>query len=159
VVTVYNLMSMQQSPPFFFRRSLAIIIDIALLASMHQIIFLLLGSMVFHTLSIDVLTSFKIVIPLFLVVFLLSFILLSMFYFTIFHAWLGQTIGKMIFGIKVVSEINNPISIGAAFLRWTGYFLSMLPFAGGFLWAAVDKDQNAWHDKLALTRVVAVEMT
>jgi uncharacterized RDD family membrane protein YckC len=148
-----------QPPPLFFRRALAIIIDIALLASMHQIIFFLLGSMVFQTLSIDPLTSFMVIIPFFSVVFLLSFILLSMFYFTIFHAWLGQTIGKMILGIKVVSEINNPISIGAAFLRWTGYFLSMLPFASGFLWSVVDKDQSAWHDKLALTRVVAVEMT
>ncbi len=158
MVAVYSLTSMQP-PAFFFRRALAIIIDIALLASMHQIIFFLLGSMVFQILSIDPLTSFMVIMPFFLFVFLLSFILLSMFYFTIFHAWLGQTIGKMILGIKVVSEINNPISIGAAFLRWTGYFLSMLPFATGFLWSVVDRDQSAWHDKLALTRVVAVEMT
>jgi uncharacterized RDD family membrane protein YckC len=150
---------MQQPSSFFFRRAMAIIIDIVLLALMHQIIFLLLGSMLFKALSIDPLTSFMVIIPMFLVVLMLSFALLSMFYFTLFHAWLGQTIGKMIIGIKVVSESNKPISIGAAFLRWSGYFLSLLPLAAGFLWSAVDKDQNAWHDKLALTRVVAVEMT
>jgi len=159
LVTVYSLTSMQQSPSFFFRRALAIIIDIALLAAMHQIIFFLLGSIIFQTLSIDPLTGFMVIIPLFLVTFLLSFIMLSMFYFTIFHAWLGQTIGKMIIGIKVVSGTNNPIPVGSAFLRWAGYFLSMLPFAAGFLWAVVDRDRSAWHDKLALTRVVAVEMT
>jgi uncharacterized RDD family membrane protein YckC len=148
---------MQQPPSFFFRRALAIIIDFALLTSMHQIIYILLGNMVFQALSIDTLTSFKVIIPVFLVVFLPSFILLSMFYFIIFHAWLGQTIGKMIFGIKVVSASNNPITIGTAFLRWAGYFLSMLPFATGFLWSVVDQDQSAWHDKLALTRVIAVE--
>jgi len=82
-----------------------------------------------------------------------------MFYFTILHACLGQTIGKMIIGIKVVAVNNNPLSIGTAFLRWAGYFLSMLPFAVGFLWAVVEKDQSAWHDKLALTKVVATEMT
>ena len=151
---------MQQPPPsFFFRRALAIILDIALLASMHQIIFILLGNMVFQALSIDTLASFEVIIPVFFVVFLFSFILLSMFYFIIFHAWLGQTIGKMIFGIKVVSEGNNPITMGTAFLRWAGYFLSMLPFATGFLWSVVERDHCAWHDKLALTRVVAVEMT
>jgi uncharacterized RDD family membrane protein YckC len=153
------LTSMQQPPSFFFRRALAIIIDIALLASMHQIIFILLGNMVFQALSIDTLASFKVIIPVFFVVFLFSFILLSMFYFIIFHAWLGQTIGKMICGIKVVSEGNNPITMGTAFLRWAGYFLSMLPFASGFLWSVVERDHCAWHDKLALTRVVAVEMT
>ena len=150
---------MQQPPSFFFRRALAIILDIALLASMHQIIFILLGNMVFQALSIDTLASFKVIIPVFFVVFPFSFILLSMFYFIIFHAWLGQTIGKMIFGIKVVSEGNNPITMGTAFLRWAGYFLSMLPFATGFLWSVVERDHCAWHDKLALTRVVAVEMT
>ena len=152
--------SMQPPPSLFFRRALAIIIDIALLASMHQVIFVLLGSNIaFQALSIDTLTSFMVIIPAFLVVFLLSFIMLSMFYFIIFHAWIGQTIGKMIFGIKVVSEGNNPITTGTAFLRWAGYFLSMLPFATGFLWSVVDKDHSAWHDKLALTRVIAVEMT
>jgi uncharacterized RDD family membrane protein YckC len=150
---------MQQPPAFFFRRALAIILDIALLASMHQIIFILLGNMVFQALSIDTLASFKVIIPVFFVVFLFSFILLNMFYFIIFHAWLGQTIGKMICGIKVVSEGNNPITMGTAFLRWAGYFLSMLPFATGFLWSVVERDHCAWHDKLALTRVVAVEMT
>ena len=150
---------MQQPPSFFFRRALAIIIDIALLAFMHQIIFILQGNMAFQALSIDTLASFKVIIPVFFVVFLLSFILLSMFYFIIFHALLGQTIGKMIFGIKVVSESNSPITIGTAFLRWAGYFLSILPFAAGFLWSVVERDHCAWHDKLALTRVVAVEMT
>jgi uncharacterized RDD family membrane protein YckC len=148
---------MQQPSSFFIRRTTAIIIDIALLVAVHLIIFLLLGSMFFRALSIDPLTSFMVVIPMFLVFLMLSFALLSMFYFTIFHAWLGQTIGKMIIGIKVVSESNKPISAGAAFLRWTGYFLSLLPLAAGFLWSAVDKDHNAWHDKLARTRVVAAE--
>jgi uncharacterized RDD family membrane protein YckC len=150
---------MQQSPSFFLRRALAIIIDFALLTYIHLLIFILLGSMVFQPLSFDILTSVMVIIPLFSVVFLLSFVLLNMFYFTILHACLGQTIGKMINGIKVVSVTNKPLSIGTAFLRWAGYFLSLVPFAVGFLWAAVDRDKNAWHDKLALTRVVATEMT
>jgi uncharacterized RDD family membrane protein YckC len=82
-----------------------------------------------------------------------------MAYFTLFHAWLGQTIGKMLMGIKVVTNDNKFISPAMAFLRWSGYILSFAPLAAGFLWAAVDKDQCAWHDRLAQTRVVSAEMT
>ena len=97
--------------------------------------------------------------PLYMLVLPLCYILLSMFYFTFFHACFGQTIGKMIFSIRVVSENGMAPSFGMAFLRWTGYLLSLLPLAAGFLWSVVDKDHSAWHDKLALTRVVAVEIS
>ena len=143
----------------FLSRTIAFIIDIALLSCLHQILFLLLGSRIAQLLTIDPMTFFMVAIPLYIVAFLLGFILLSLFYFTFFHAWFGQTLGKMIIGIKVVSENNMAPSASMAFLRWTGYLLSLLPFAAGFLWSAVDKDHDAWHDKLALTKVVAVEMT
>jgi len=143
----------------FLSRALAFIIDIALLFCLHQILFFLLGSRIAQLLTIDPMTFFMVAIPLYIVAFLLGFILLSLFYFTFFHAWFGQTLGKMIIGIKVVSENNMAPSASMAFLRWTGYLLSLLPFAAGFLWSAVDKDHDAWHDKLALTKVVAVEMT
>ena len=143
----------------FLSRALAFIIDIALLFCLHQILFFLLGSRIAQLLTIDPMTFFVVAIPLYIVAFLLGFILLSLFYFTFFHAWFGQTLGKMIIGIKVVSENNMAPSASMAFLRWTGYMLSLLPFAAGFLWSAVDKDHDAWHDKLALTKVVAVEMT
>ena len=82
-----------------------------------------------------------------------------MIYFIIFHAWSGQTIGKMIMGIRVVTKDNKLIPTSVAFLRWTGYILSILPLASGFLWSVVDKDHCAWHDRLAQTRVVSAEMT
>jgi uncharacterized RDD family membrane protein YckC len=82
-----------------------------------------------------------------------------MVYFTLFHAWAGQTIGKMIMGIKVVGDGNKLTSPSVAFLRWSGYILSFVPLAIGFLWAAVDKDQCAWHDRLAGTRVISTKMT
>ncbi len=93
------------------------------------------------------------------VLFFVSFIFLHMFYFTLFHACSGQTIGKMILGIRVVTEDNKQVSPAFAFLRWVGYILSFIPFASGFLWSAVDKDHCTWHDRLAQTRVVSAEMT
>jgi uncharacterized RDD family membrane protein YckC len=59
----------------------------------------------------------------------------------------------------VVGDGNKLTSPAAAFLRWTGYVLSFVPLATGFLWAAVDKDRCAWHDRLARTRVISTEMT
>ena len=91
--------------------------------------------------------------------FFVSFVFLHMVYFILFHAWSGQTIGKMIMGIRVVTTENKQVSPAVAFLRWTGYILSFVPLASGFLWSAVDKDHCAWHDRLAQTRVVSAEMT
>lgn len=95
----------------------------------------------------------------YLIVFLASLAFVHMSYCTLMHAWLGQTIGKMIMGIRVVTEDNRLAPVGVAFLRWTGYLLSLFPLASGFLWAAVDKDHCAWHDRLAQTRVVSAERT
>lgn len=75
-------------------------------------------------------------------------------YFTVFHALSGATPGKLIMGIRVVSLDNETIRPGISFLRVTGYLLSGLPMALGFLWVLLDPDGRAWHDKLAGTRVV-----
>ena len=143
----------------FGARAVALAIDFALLAATQIFLFLLLASWllndVIHLEPLTILTFFS----SYLVVFFVSFIFLHMIYFTIFHAWSGQTIGKMIMGIRVVTKENKQVSPSVAFLRWTGYILSFVPLATGFLWSAVDKDHCAWHDRLAQTRVVSAEMT
>jgi len=143
----------------FGARAVALAIDFALLAATQIFLFLLLASWllndVIHLEPLTILTFFS----SYLVVFFVSFIFLHMIYFTIFHAWSGQTIGKMIMGIRVVTKDNKQVSPSVAFLRWTGYILSFVPLATGFLWSAVDKDHCAWHDRLAQTRVVSAEMT
>jgi uncharacterized RDD family membrane protein YckC len=79
---------------------------------------------------------------------------LSACYFIILHSFGGQTLGKVFMGIKVVAEDGMLLPVGASFLRLVGYLLSILPLGAGFLWAAVDKDHAAWHDKLACSRVI-----
>ena len=149
----------QHSHPSFVTRTMALVIDVVLLAATHLFMFFLLAGKViygvnyFEPLAVLSLYSF------YLVVFIVSFVFLHMTYFTLFHAWAGQTIGKMLMGIKVITADGKPASPGVAFLRWTGYILSCLPFAAGFLWSAVDRDHCAWHDRLAQTKVVSVEMT
>ena len=143
----------------FGARAMALIIDIVLLAATQIFLFFLSTVWFLHELiHFEALAIFTF-LSSYILVFLVSFIFLHIFYFTLFHAWSGQTIGKMIMGIRVVTADNKQASPAVAFLRWAGYVLSLFPLAAGFLWTAVDKDHRAWHDRLAQTWVVSVEMT
>lgn len=75
-------------------------------------------------------------------------------YFTYFHGRTGQTLGKMWCGLKVVATNGQVISYRRAFLRWAGYVFSSLIFYLGFLWVALDRNHQGWHDKLASTYVI-----
>ena len=138
---------------------MALAIDFALLAVTQVFLFVLPACRLLDkAIHLDLLSILTVYTSYF-VVFCASFVLLHMVYFILFHAWSGQTIGKMVMGIRVVSTENKEVSPAVAFLRWTGYILSFIPLATGFLWSAVDKDHCSWHDRLAQTRVVSAEMT
>ena len=67
----------------------------------------------------------------------------------------GTTIGKRVFGLRVVNEEGNPPGFGRALLRTTiGYTISGLFLGLGFLWIAFDPQHQGWHDKIARTYVV-----
>jgi len=137
----------------------ALAIDFALLAALHcGLIFFSFCWLINEIIGFDLSTILAIYF-FYLAVTFVSFVFLHMVYFTVFHAWFGQTIGKMIMGIRVVTMGNRLIPPSVAFLRWSGYVLSSIPLAAGFLWSVLDKDHCAWHDRLAMTRVVSVEMT
>ncbi len=66
----------------------------------------------------------------------------------------GQTPGKRLRGIKVVSLNGGKITFRQALIRNViGYWLSSLILIGYF-WAMWDPNRQAWHDKLAKTIVV-----
>ena len=142
----------------FVSRAMALTIDFVLLDIIYFFLFILLTVQFIEAAHFEPLPLAALFI-LYLLVIWGSFIFLHMVYFTLFHAWSGQTIGKMVMGIKVVTHENKPASTSTSFLRWSGYILSAVPLATGFLWAAVDKDHFAWHDRLAQTRVISSEMT
>ena len=91
-------------------------------------------------------------------------LLLNGGYLALFTIAGGQTIGKMLTGIKVVADrpasdpdANGPglgVSAGAAVLRATASLVSMLPAGLGFAAILFDSDRRALHDRLAETRVV-----
>ncbi len=81
--------------------------------------------------------------------------LLWAMYFIGFTAVCGQTPGKRILGLHVVDENGAPVDWGAASTRFLiGYPVSLLPLGLGFYWALVDKNNQAWHDKISGTLVI-----
>lgn len=81
------------------------------------------------------------------------FMLVSMAYYVYFTGSSGQTIGKMIMKIRVVSEGGERVTFIKAWLRWCGYIISTVFLLLGFVWIVFDPRNQGWHDKLARTRV------
>jgi len=73
-------------------------------------------------------------------------------YTTLLLALGGQTIGKMLVGVRVVVG-DEPPSIGTALLRYLGYFASLGTFTLGYMMAGLRQDKRALHDLIAGTRV------
>nr|WP_316642555.1 RDD family protein [uncultured Roseateles sp.] len=72
-----------------------------------------------------------------------------------FWCWQGATPGKLLAGIRVIDmRTGARPGLWQSLMRWVGYFVSALPLGLGLLWAAVDPDKRAWHDRLAGTQVV-----
>ena len=70
------------------------------------------------------------------------------------HRW-GATPGKIAFSAKIVdARSGGRPSLGRLAVRYLAYLASALPFCLGFAWIAVDRRKQAWHDKIAGTRVV-----
>lgn len=75
-------------------------------------------------------------------------------YTTVLHGLVGgQTIGKMLVGIRLVEVDGAVVSVGAALLRFAGYFASLAGFGLGYVMAGLRRDKRALHDLIAGTRV------
>lgn len=94
---------------------------------------------------------------LFMTVYLMTALLMDMIYFIWFHGTIGQTLGKKLFGLRVIRISGEKMTLGIAFLRWVGSLISGILFYLGFIWIAFDNRKQGWHDKIAATLVVRVE--
>jgi len=75
-------------------------------------------------------------------------------YLVAFTAANGQTIGKMLFGVRVIGDDQQRVDIPGAFLRTAGILLTLVTFGIAYLPALVSRDGRALHDRLARTRVI-----
>lgn len=67
----------------------------------------------------------------------------------------SATPGKMAMSSKVVdARTGKKPTFRQCLIRLAGYYLSALPFGLGFLWVALDRKKQGWHDKLAGTVVI-----
>ncbi len=89
---------------------------------------------------------------------LLGFLLSGLFFvcnYTLLPARTGQTLGKRLIGIRIVTVEQQRVSWKHVLLRHlVGYPLAGLFFTLGFLWLLWDPKQQGWHDKIAQTLVV-----
>lgn len=82
---------------------------------------------------------------------------------TVFNRWIngggtGQSLGKRIVGIKLVSEATGePIGAGTAFVRDVAHALDSAALALGFLWPLWDDKAQTFSDKLLSTIVVPAD--
>ncbi|MBI5201664.1 MAG: RDD family protein [Elusimicrobia bacterium] len=70
--------------------------------------------------------------------------------------WKGTTLGGIVCGIKGVRLDGAPFDLRVAAVRHLASYLSMAAGLLGFVWAAWDREQQTWHDKIAGTIVVRV---
>ena len=72
-----------------------------------------------------------------------------------FWIWKGATPGKMVISAEIVdAKTLGKASPGQLIVRYVGYYISFIVFCLGFLWVAIDKRKQGWHDKIAGTVVV-----
>ena len=131
-------------------RALAAVIDLAVIGSIEAVV-------LHYTLKISGLEYAEVgVLPV--APFAAFLLLLNGGYFVAFTAAGGQSIGKMIAGVRVVPADDDGgfgrVPLGQAVLRAAAYLVSTLPAGLGFLPALFGADKRAVHDRLAHTRVI-----
>ena len=81
---------------------------------------------------------------------------LFILYFTFFNYWGGQTPGKMLLHLRVVTQELEELPLLRALARTLSYFLSSFFVGVGFLITAFHREKRALHDFIARTYVVKV---
>ena len=65
----------------------------------------------------------------------------------------GRTVGKALLGLRVVDRSGARPSTVRSIVRALGYLISSILWLG-FIWIAIDKKRDGFHDKIARTHVV-----
>jgi uncharacterized RDD family membrane protein YckC len=140
-----------------FVRFLALSIDMTILLMICGVLFLF--TMSGYLVGTEML-SFRVFFRVSLV-FLSACLFIFLFYFTYLNMGGGTTIGKRIFGIKVIRRdgmgVGLELGFSRALVRSLAYLLSALTFGVGFLFAYLFNGL-ALHDIIAGTQVVEEEL-
>ena len=67
----------------------------------------------------------------------------------------GATPGKMAVSARIVdARSGGAPTLARLVARYLAYLVSALPLFLGFVWIAIDRRRQGWHDKIARTMVV-----
>ncbi|MBD7943548.1 MULTISPECIES: RDD family protein [Psychrobacillus] len=144
-IVVQQTESYVQKAAGFWIRFWAYTVDLLVLSSIGM----LLVKPIFRLFSIDInnpswYAPISIVTA---VIFYLYFVLMTKFF--------AQTIGKMIFGIRVIPKNKGKLTWGNVIFReWIGRLISIIPFNLPYIVAAFTPKKQAIHDYIADTLVV-----
>ncbi len=75
-------------------------------------------------------------------------------YETYFVGRYGATLGKMVFGLKVIRSDGQNVSYGRAFGRYWATLISYMILFIGYIMAGFDSQKRALHDRICDTRVI-----
>jgi uncharacterized RDD family membrane protein YckC len=160
MTTIADSMPLDQ-PAGFWRRMFAGLFDVLFLSTTAMVLFLeiiAVVSLVEHRgwAALDVPeTEAALWTVLGLVWYGASTILLPVLYYTLAEGAFGQSLGKALFGIVVVSVDGHPIGYGRAFARLLTLPYALIPAGLGLLWVALPPAKRGWHDYISATRVIS----
>jgi uncharacterized RDD family membrane protein YckC len=143
------------------RRFVAFLLDWMVLILIYFFIIFLLSLFNMSISNINVHGIFEVELdmtntPSYLVTFLKFLLgLLPVTYFVIFfYFWKGQTPGKYLLRIRVLSLYHEHIVLWHCIERSLGYFASAVEFGFGFIQAFWNPNRMALHDKIGETIVI-----
>jgi uncharacterized RDD family membrane protein YckC len=144
----------------FWRRAIASAVDLSLLAGAFALLDVIASLLLrrplprLRQLGPDYLLDVAVNGDAFALTGMILFAALALLYFIVFHAALGQTVGKRLVGLRVIDGWGERPSLLRAAGRALAYVPSLVLVGLGFLWIAFDRDKRGLHDWLADTYVV-----
>ena len=84
----------------------------------------------------------------------LSFMMITVAYYTAMWTWKGTTVGGIVCGLKVVRLDGQPVTWVVMLVRSLAAWFGVAVMFLGFLWIAWDPERQGWHDRIAGTVVV-----
>jgi uncharacterized RDD family membrane protein YckC len=135
------------APAGFWRRAIALAVDLALVVALVRVGLWLAGGLA------ALAPRFHLVAQAFGLTWLYF---TPVAYFVLGHGTAGQTVGKRLVGVRVLDETRGPIGYVRALGRCVATVLAALPLGLGLIVAGLRWDRRGLHDFLAGTRVVRV---
>ncbi|MFT7561395.1 MAG: putative RDD family membrane protein YckC [Flavobacteriales bacterium] len=87
----------------------------------------------------------------------LGWVIVILSFYGFFWRRVGQTVAMKAWKLRLVRTDGKPLTIRLCLFRAILGFFAFAVFGLGYLWAIIDSNNEALHDKLTKTRVVSIE--